>query len=648
MVDFNNVSIHFTGEDLFNSATFRINSTDKIALVGSNGSGKSTILKLTSQLIKPSEGTVTARRNIKIGYLPQEFINTSSKSLFDEVRNSIRYVIDIEVNDRQLHAKLEGVTTDEEREKIIKAIDDNENLKQVYSYYTIDSQIKKVLAGLGFKESDFERDVKEFSGGWQMRIELAKILLGKNDLLMMDEPTNHLDIESLQWLIAFLQNYDGALLLVSHDKYFLNKLTTRTLELYNRAVTFFSGNYDKYLVFKKERDAQLRAAYVNQERKIKQTERFIERFRYKNTKAKQVQSRIKQLDRLDKIDLPDYESKIEIKFPDVPPSGSVPLELYNLSKSYGDLKVFSGVDLQMNRGDKIAFLGPNGAGKTTLARIIANDIKEYSGDMKLGHNTSVSYYAQEVADSLNADSDLLDIIGETAPDLTPGSIRNILGSFLFSDDDVFKKIKVLSGGEKSRVALAKILVTKANLVVMDEPTNHLDIASKDMLQKALVEFDGSLIIVSHDIDFVRPIANKILEIKSGKAKLYQGNIDYYLYKLNEAGASKETEQKSVESSPSKNKRQQKRLEAQKRHDKYRATKDLKDNISKLEQQVEELEKKKMILESELADKTIYSNPSLAKSKNAEYDSVKRELDNVINKWSELCEKLELVEKSFES
>jgi ATP-binding cassette subfamily F protein 3 len=647
MIDFNQVGIHFTGENLFSDATFKINNSDKIALVGSNGSGKSTILKLISNSIEPTDGTINKKKNIKVGYLPQEFINTSSVSLFEEVRSSLKYIIDIEKQDSFLHSKLNSISNDQEKEKILSSLDEVENLKHLHSYYTIDSEIKKVLVGLGFSENDFKRKVTEFSGGWQMRIELSKILLGKNDLLMMDEPTNHLDIESLQWLISFLQSYNGALLLVSHDKFFLNKLTNRTLELYNKAVTFFNGNYDKYLLFKKERDIQLKAAFANQERKRKQTERFIERFRYKNTKAKQVQSRIKQLDKLEKIEIPDYESKIEIKFPPVPSGGSVPLELDNVSKSYDTLNVFSGINLQMNRGEKFAFLGPNGAGKTTLARMIAGEIKDYSGTIKFGHNTTISYYAQEVADSLNGEDDLLDVISSTAPDLTPGRIRNILGSFLFSDDDVFKKIKVLSGGEKSRVALAKILVTQANLIVLDEPTNHLDITSKEMLQKALIEFDGSLIIVSHDIDFLRPITDKIVEIKDGRAKLFHGDIDYYLFKSIQENAPQNNGKTISQSTSVNNRKEAKRKEAEKRQERFKATKELKQKIDKLENLIAELEEKKTTLESELAMESVYSNPTIAKEKNSEYEVVKNNLDETYRQWSELTEKLETIEKSFD-
>lgn len=646
MIDFQNVGIHFTGEYLFSNATFKINPDDKIALVGSNGSGKSTILKLITGQINNTDGNIALKKNIRIGYLPQEFINTSALPLFDEVKNSIQFISEIESEEQELHEKIENTNSEEVKIELSHRLGDLDHKKYMLDYYSLDSKIEKVLMGLGFRLDEFSKPVSQFSGGWQMRIELAKILLGGNDVLLMDEPTNHLDIESLQWLIGYLGNYSGALVLVSHDRYFLNKLTNKTLELFNRMVTYYNGNYEKYLTYKQQRDEQLKAAFANQERKRKQTERFIERFRYKNTKAKQVQSRIKQLEKEERIELPEFESKIEIRFPAAPNSGAVPVEISKLSKSFGENHVFTGIDLQLIRGDKIAFVGPNGAGKTTLAKIIAGQLTKSSGRIDYGHNTFISYYVQEVADALNLESDILDIIASTAPELTPGQIRNLLGSFLFTDDDVFKKVKVLSGGEKSRVALAQILVKKSNLIILDEPTNHLDINSKEVLQRALIEFNGALVIVSHDIDFLRPITNKVLEIKNGGAKLYNGDIDYYLYKTSE----ETTEVSNQVTSPVKNngisRKETKRLEAEKRQKKFQATKRIKDEITHLEKQIEDYEQQKSLLENELTKEEIFSKPELAKKKNAEYEAVKKSLNSLYDNWSMLSEELEEIESEY--
>ncbi len=647
MIDFQNVGIHFTGENIFSSASFKINNSDKIALVGANGSGKSTILKLLTNRLKPTEGSILPRKNIKIGYLPQEFINTSSLPLFEEVRNSLKEIKEIELQENDLHSKIELSDSEAEKIELSHKLGELDQKKYIADYYSIDSQIEKVLMGLGFDTEEFGRPITQFSGGWQMRIELAKILLGRNDILLMDEPTNHLDIESLQWLVNYLGSYKGALLLVSHDKYFLNKLTNKTLELFNRQVTYYNGNYEKYIRYKDQRDEQLKAAYANQERKRKQTERFIERFRYKNTKAKQVQSRIKQLEKEERIELPDFESSIDIRFPPAPNSGAVPVEISDLAKSYGDKEVFEDISLQIVRGDKVAFVGPNGAGKTTLAKIIAGQLQPSSGDIRFGHNTFISYYVQEVADALNLESDILDIIATAAPDMTPGQIRSLLGSFLFTDDDVFKKIKVLSGGEKSRVALAQILVTKANLIILDEPTNHLDINSKEVLQKALIEYNGALVIVSHDIAFLRPITNKVYEIKGGSAKLYNGDIDYYLFKSNEDLTERSVKSSTSVKSDGISRKEIKRVEAEKRKQKFNATKELKVKIEILESQLAELESKKETLENELSKPEIFSNPALAKDKNSEYETVKTNLEELFNEWSSASEELEEIEATFE-
>ncbi len=646
MIDFIDVSIHFTGDDLFNKASFKINKDDKIALVGSNGSGKTTLLKMLAGKELPSEGNIQRQKNISVGYLPQEFINLSDNELLNEVKSSLvtynaiikkEEIITNNLNDPSL--------SDAEKDKLIISLGELNHKKEEIDFYAIDSRVEKVLIGLGFETQDFHRKTKEFSGGWQMRIELAKILLSDHDLIMLDEPTNHLDIESLRWLISFLKSYKGALLLVSHDRHFVNNVTNKTLEIFNKKITFFRGGYDDYLKFKEERNQQLIADYIAQEKKIKETQQFIERFRYKATKAKQVQSRIKQLEKIDQINLPDFESNIGIKFPEPPRSGAVPVEITGLTKAYDENLVFDKIDFKVERGDKFAFLGPNGAGKTTLAKIIANKLSYNSGQMDFGHNTSVSYYAQQVTEELDPELDLLDTLSSEGENFTPGQLRTILGSFLFSNDDVFKKVGVLSGGEKSRVALARLLLRPSNLIILDEPTNHLDHDSKKMLQNALSAFPGSLIIVSHDVDFIRPIANKVLEIKKGSLKQYHGGIDYYFQKMEEdQNTFTSQEESKVNSVP--NKRDQKRLEAELRQKRYKATKDLRADLDKIESLIEKLELKKEQLEHDLSDPSIFSNPNLAKEKNSEYEKTKSSLDETFLTWTELTEKLEEIEASF--
>lgn len=645
MIDFIDVSIQFTGTSLFESASFRINKNDRIALVGANGTGKSTILKMIGGLEESSSGKIAKQKNIRIGYLPQEYLISSNKSVFKEVKTSLQYFNQIEAKERMLHKLLDDNTTSEDdRENLLHDLGELNDKKNDIGYYGIDSKIEKVLEGLGFKEAEFSKSVVTFSGGWQMRIELAKILLNDNDIILLDEPTNHLDLDSLQWLINFLLNYKGALLLVSHDRYFVNKLTTKTLEIFNNKPTLFNGNYDAYIKFKDERDKQLLNDFANQEKKRKQTEKFIERFRYKSTKAKQVQSRIKQLDKIEKIDLPQFESKINIRFPEPPRGSVVPVEILSMNKFYGEKKVFENFDFKLEREDKIAFVGPNGAGKTTLAKIIANKVRHDAGKVSIGYNTITSYYSQEVADDLDLESDIIDNLMQTASDTSPNQLRTILGSFLFTDDDVFKKVRILSGGEKSRVALVKILLTKANLIILDEPTNHLDFQSKLILQEALISFTGTLVIVSHDIDFLRPIVNKVLEIRELKTSYYHGGIDYFLMKKSSIIENSISQESKMDSKNTR--KEKKKIEAELRKSKSDATKELTAEVNKLEELIEQLENLKARLENELGIESVYSNPELAASKNKEYEEVKNKLEATIHLWTEESENLENILRTF--
>lgn len=643
MIDLIDISVQFSGKYLFNNVNFRINSGDKFALVGSNGTGKSTLLKLIKGIEQLESGTIQKQKGLKIGYLPQDFLHFKGKILFDEVKSTFTKAIELDSEENEINDLLKSSNDNETKHDLIHRLGDIHHLKEEIGYYEIDSKIGKVLSGLGFKESDFNRLTDEFSGGWQMRIELAKILLAANDILLLDEPTNHLDIDSLQWVIDFLRNYKGTLILISHDQHFVNSVTSRTIEIFNQKVNVFNGNYAKYLVFKKERDEQLINQIKNREREVKQMTRFIERFRYKNTKARQVQSRIKMLEKMETLEAPESENKIEIHFPEAERSGTVPVELKGISKFYTKEPVFENVNLQIHRGDKIAFVGPNGAGKTTLAKIISNKLSPTQGEIQVGHNTYISYYAQEVTEDLNPEYDLIDTLGEVTDDLTIGRIRTILGTFLFSDDDVFKKVKVLSGGEKSRLALAKILIQKANLIILDEPTNHLDFESKKILQNALLKFNGTLIIVSHDIDFIRPVVNKVIEIRNSRIKEYPGTIDYYLEKLQA-----EQTTSSAESKNKNLKKEEKRRIAELRQGKYKATVNMKKELESIEKEIEYLENEKIKNENDLADPSIYSDVERIKNTKIRYMEIQKSLEVNYERWAEITAEIESIENEFES
>jgi len=644
MIDIKNLSVQFTGENLFEEVNIKIHRNDKIALVGSNGKGKSTFLKLLVGIEKPEEGQIIKQKGLRIGYLPQEIISFKNKTLIEEVKSAIPEVESLLEREKEIIDQLNSdLLEHSEREELLNALGSLHHRKEELDFYSVESRIEKVCIGLGFKEKDLLRNTEEFSGGWQMRIQLAKILLAENDLLLLDEPTNHLDIETLQWLVEYLQGLSTSIIVVSHDRHFVNNVTTKTLEIFNNRINFFPGNYEQYLKFKSERDIQLKELQKNQERKIKETEQFIERFRYKNTKAKQVQSRIKMLEKMDTIELIEQEKKIEIRFPDPPRSGIIPVELKNVSKFYGENEVLKNIDIKIERGEKIAIVGVNGAGKTTLAKIIASKISPTYGEVIFGTNTLIAYYEQEVADSLSPENDIIDTLEEINDELSIGQIRKILGSFLFTGDDVFKKVKVLSGGEKSRVALARLLLTKSNLIVLDEPTNHLDFTSKEILQKALINFTGTLVLVSHDIDFIKPIATKIFEMKDGRLTVYYGGIDYYLFKKAETKID-QSDKKTFSDKTSR--KEQKRLEAEKRQQKFSLTKDLRKQLESCEKEITALEEFKLKIEKELSDPTIFSNPSLAKEKNIEYEKTKRLLEEEYNRWTELSNEIEKIEINF--
>lgn len=646
MIDFSNISLQFTGEYLFQNVNLKISSGDKICLVGSNGTGKTSLLKMLVGQIQPESGSINKQKNITIGYLPQDQVVHRGKTLIDEVFTALSDIKSLHQKEKEIISQLESSSlSDEEKEDLVNQLGEVHLRLEELESYNAEYKIEKILTGLGFAEKDFRRLTDEFSGGWQMRIAMAKLLIAQNDLLLFDEPTNHLDLDSLQWLISYIQGFKGSMIIVSHDKNFVNLTTNRTWEIFLRKINPYNGKLNDYLKYKEERDQTLINQRENQLKKMKDTQRFIERFRYKSTKARQVQSRIKQLEKIELVEIPDDEGKVNIRFPKPPPSGVFNIELNGIHKSFGEMKLFEGIDFRVNRGDKIAFVGPNGAGKTTLSKIIAGKIDINKGERISGHNNIISYYSQDVADSLDPDLDLLETLDLVGSEKTIAQLRTLLGAFLFTGDDVFKKVGVLSGGEKSRLALAKILLSPSNFIILDEPTNHLDYSSKKVLQQALVNFSGSLILVSHDVEFLKPIANRVVDIRIGKIKIFEGDIEYYLYKRNA-----ETEQikttKAEQQTDTSSRKEQKRIEAEKRQQRYKATKDLKERSTKLEKEIHQLEKELERINAVLINPDSYNNHIQLRELNEKHKELKSSLDKKVKEWEEVSLSLEKVEREF--
>ncbi|MFI5253677.1 MAG: ribosomal protection-like ABC-F family protein [Bacteroidota bacterium] len=643
MISANNISLQYGGRYILEDVFFRIGPHDRIGLVGSNGQGKSTLLRILVGQETVEKGQIEKAKYVNVGYLPQEGMHTEGRTLYKEVESVFEDVLSLQSELDEVHRQME--ITDHESDEFKELIEIYGELQHKIEdseIFRLKSKIEKILLGLGFSVHDMARQTDEFSGGWQMRIALAKLLLLQPSLLLLDEPTNHLDLDSLEWLEEYLETYDGAVMLVSHDRRFLDKMTKKTYELSIGALTEYAGNFSFYVVAKEERKQLTLSAMKNQQQQIKQTERFIERFRYKATKARQVQSRIKQLEKIDIIEMEDEESAIRFQFPPAPASGRSVMELRNIFKSYGALKVFTGVDFDIDRGDRIAFVGVNGAGKSTLSRIIAGIEPIDSGLRKAGYNVIVSYFAQHQADELNPAFDVLETVDAVATGEVRKRLRNLLGCFLFSGDDVFKKVSVLSGGEKSRLALAKMLLQPTNLIVMDEPTNHLDMRSKGILQDALMKFEGSYVIVSHDRDFLEPIVNKVVEFKQGHIKTYTGSISDYLYMRQ-----KEQEQKPdtsptrpADAQPVVSEKERKRLEAQERQKRYKKTKPVQDKIAAIEKLIAQLEQQKLECEALMGDPDFYKDSEKVKEITAKYKTTGNDLTNAYYKWGELTKELE--------
>ena len=645
MISISQAVVQFGGFELFKNASFVINKRDKIGLVGKNGAGKTTLLKLITGKQSLTSGQISYPKDITIGYLPQQMNISDNTSVFNETLSVFAELLEIEGKIEEVNLEL-SERSDYESESYFNLINKVTELNekfQVLGGGNVKEEVEKTLLGLGFLRDDFERPTNEFSGGWRMRIELAKIILRKPNVLLLDEPTNHLDIVSIEWLEELLKDYPGAVVLVSHDRAFLDNVTTRTIEISVGKIYDYKVHYSKFVVLRKERREQQLAAYKNQQKMIQDTERFIERFRYKNTKAVQVQSRIKQLEKLERIEIDEEDySNLRFHFTPPPRSGNLVLEIKELSKSYGNNLVLNNLELVIERGEKISFVGRNGEGKTTLSKVIVGEIL-YKGKMKIGHNVKIGYYAQNQAELLDESKTVLQTIDDVAVGSVRTKIRDILGTFLFSGEDVDKKVEILSGGERSRLSLACLLLEPYNLLVLDEPTNHLDMRSKDVLKNALLTYQGTIIIVSHDRDFLDGLTDKVYEFKNKNIKEHLGGIYEFLRKkkiehLKELDRQKRSLGEHKQTRTSNNK---KSYEKRKEFDKKikRASNKVANseaNIAKLEREIEQLDKIFNDPEkaNEVAEKNFYSF----------YEKLNRDLLSEMENWSRLHDKFEEIKK----
>lgn len=639
MISIQNLSVEFNSTALFSGVNFVINKRDKIALVGKNGAGKSTMLKIIAGLQEPTGGVVAAQKDITIGYLPQQMILTDERSVVEEVRTVFGKLDEMKASLARMNTEL-AERTDYESESYAELIDRISNLSdlvQMEESENGEAELEKTLLGLGFVRSDFDRNTSEFSGGWRMRIELAKLLLMRPDVLLLDEPTNHLDIESIQWLETFLKQKANVVVLVSHDRAFIDNVTNRTLEISCGKVYDYQVNYSKYVVLHQERIEQQMRAYENQQKQIQQTERFIERFRYKATKSVQVQSRIKQLEKIEEIEVDEVDnSRLNLKFPPAPRSGDYPVICEGVAKKYGDHMVFSNVDLTIKRGEKVAFVGKNGEGKSTLVKCIMNEIP-YDGNLKIGHNVKIGYFAQNQASLLDGEITVFDTIDQVAVGDIRTKIRDILGAFMFGGEASDKKVKVLSGGEKTRLAMIRLLLEPVNLLILDEPTNHLDMKTKDVLKQAIADFDGTVIVVSHDRDFLDGLVEKVYEFGGGKVREHLGGIyDFLQHKQMESLRELE---KSVPSKTDNDQIQEPAVSSGKQS--YTEKKEFEKQIRKAERLVKDAEAKVSQLEAEL--KVVEDKLAAGATDNDLFErhgEVSKSLDAAMSEWEDATMELE--------
>jgi ATP-binding cassette subfamily F protein 3 len=648
MISVSNVSVSFSGSYLYEEISFLINQKDRIGLAGKNGAGKSTLLKILSGEMRADSGEVSRPADCTLGYLPQDMVHNLGKTVFDETATAFAEIKQLERKLADIGIQLE-TRTDYESDGYMKLINDlndaNERMN-LLGAYSMDSEIEQTLFGLGFERKDLNRMTDEFSGGWRMRIELAKLLLQKPNVLLLDEPTNHLDIESIQWLEDMLKNYYGAVVMVSHDKAFLDNITTRTLEISLGQLFDYKANYSRYIMLRQERREQQAAAHKNQQKFIEKTEALIDKYRAKASKASFAQSLIKKLDKIDVIEVDGEDNaSIRFNFPPAPRAGKVVVEAERLKKAYDGKVIFSNVDYMIEREDRIAFVGKNGEGKSTMSKLIVGD-EPFEGLLKIGHNVNIGYYAQNQAETLDGEATVFQTIDEVAVGDARKNVRSLLGSFLFSGDDVDKKVKVLSGGEKGRLAMCKLLLQPYSLLVLDEPTNHLDMKSKEVLKNALMKYDGTLIVVSHDRDFLQGLTTKVFEFRGGNIKPHIGDVNDYLA-ARKIESFKELEQKTKQqkapAAPVPASENKVNHEEQKQKEKEMRT--VQNAVTKSEQEIARLEQEINKFDEKLLDPEQYAVVVADKQMFARYETMKKQLESEMLKWEELQGKMDLFQKA---
>jgi len=653
MITLNHIQKQFGSRIIFKDCSLQIGVRDRLGLIGPNGSGKTTLFRMILGEESFDEGEILIAKGVKFGYLPQEFISFRSNTVLDEVLKSLTNITSLQDKMKILEEELSSIQDPKKQERLANEYGKLQERYTLLGGYGLEAEAKRILQGLGFKERDFDRLTDELSGGWLMRIALAKILLQSPDLLLLDEPTNHLDLASLIWLEEFLINYPGAIVIVSHDRVFLNHLIDRIAEIEAQKIDLYYGDYDHYLEEKEARIQILEATFKTQQRKIEQTERFIERFRAKNTKSSQVQSRIKMLEKIERIELPEKRKEVRFLFPAPSRSGHKVVEVKNLHKRYGETMVYHGIDLTLYRGDKVALVGPNGAGKSTLLKILAGVLEFEEGDVILGKDVTSAYFAQHQFDVLRPENTVLEELLSVATDESQTELRTILGTFLFSGDEIEKKVSVLSGGEKSRLILAKMLLNPANFLLFDEPTSHLDIPSRNVLEMALEQFQGTICLITHDRHLINEIANKVIDIDQGIPHLYSGNYEYYLYKKQQISLEETKQEVKNEAKV----RVEEKEKAEKKKTKYMAKEERRKRAQEMDQfkrQLSSLEKRLQEVEKSLHDATQkldqlnqkLSNPNLYLNQQETYETVqthkqvKEQVKELTHLWEFLALELE--------
>ena len=640
MISLDNLTVSYGGWTLFDSISFLINEKDRIGLVGRNGAGKTTLLRIITGEQQPTEGAVTINGECTIGYLPQQMRVADTTTLKAETEKAFDEVLRLEAEIASLTCAITERTDYESEEyaDLLHRLNDVQDRYHILGGDTREADIEKTLLGLGFKRTDFERATSEFSGGWRMRIELAKLLLRRPSIFLLDEPTNHLDIESIQWLEEYLKNYNGAVLLISHDRAFLDNVTTRTVELSLGHIYDYKVPYSKFVELRAERRAQQMAAYENQQKLIEKTEEFIEKFRYKPTKSNQVQSRIKQLERLERIEVEEEDlATLNIKFPPAPRSGQIVAEIKEVGKSFGEKHIFSGANFTIERGQKIALVGRNGEGKTTMARMIIGELDSTEGSIRLGANVNIGYYAQNQDDLMDGEFTVFDTLDRVAVGDIRTRLRDILGAFLFRGEDIDKKVKVLSGGERSRLAMARLMLEPYNLLVLDEPTNHMDMRSKDILKRAIQKYDGTVIVVSHDRDFLDGMVEKVYEFRDGGVKEYLGGIYYFLEKR-KVESLQEIERKDTPTATTPKEASSGKLSYEQKKELEKLIRKLRKAVESVEAELAEVEAKIAAYDENFATATTYNEADYAA-----YNELKARYDHLMHEWEKASYELEITE-----